>query len=257
MDLLGCLQNTREKVSMCHCFHTTGRRIKGERSEKTFCIPQCTALQANGITLPKQSIDLLSLHTMHIYYFCKAVTNMSWAQSCCVAYKVHRGNAITYQVFHTSVFQGLSLVGCSKAASISVHATWSWRTAGPKPLTDQNMLKFPHTIMHAAGQRQGKQSKGWSLCSAATKTLLFPVGVRQDQSEMLCVALCSCVASFSGDDMSYFATAIPGSALFQRNGESPPAPTAWIFLKIVCLLPEEGADSPRKAQMKPAWEQHR
>lgn len=74
---------------------------------------------------------------------------------------------------------------------------------------------------------------------------------------MLCVALCSSVAPFSGDDMSYFATAIPGSALFQCNGESPPAPNAWLFLKIVCLLPEEGADSPRIAQMKPAWEQHR
>lgn len=36
------------------------------------------ALQAHGITLPEQSIgDLLSLHTMDIYYFCKAVTNMS------------------------------------------------------------------------------------------------------------------------------------------------------------------------------------
>lgn len=58
MDLLGCLKNTREKVSMCHCFHAAlGKERAAFSREEMLCISQCTALHTHSIAWPEELIE--------------------------------------------------------------------------------------------------------------------------------------------------------------------------------------------------------
>lgn len=137
-----------------------------------------------------------------------------------------RGNAVTYQVFHALIFQGLILTGCSKAASIPP-GMQRLMLAAPGPLPDHPLCMFPRMIMALCMEQdrgRASRTKGEAHVLLLLKHRWFPAGVSWDQPKTLHVAPCSSAAHFSGDEVSHFFCCQYRFCLVEVQQEKVPLP---------------------------------